>query len=315
MSGTMIDPIASVLLIAAGLAALCYGGSWLVRGGVQVASRLGLSPLVIGITVVAYGTSAPELAASIAAGGEHGAIILGNIVGSNIANIGMVAGVAAVLAPLAVSRRALSREIPMMIGFSVLLVALSLDGELSWPDGVLLIASLGAFTAYVCGAARAQDSEAKEMASESSASMSRAGATILAGIVALYAGSVIAIDSAVSLASSLGVPERVIGITIVAVGTSLPELVTSVIAIRKGHAGIGIGNIIGSNVCNVLLVAGTSAALFSVGVGGRAFADYAVMIGFSIALFAALGSGKIGRRAGAALVGAYAVYLAGVALY
>ncbi len=302
----------NIALVVAGLVALSYGGSWLVRGGVSVAKRFGLSPLIIGMTVVAYGTSTPELAASIVAGSEHEAIILGNVVGSNIANVGMVIGIAAFLVPLAIGRRTLTREIPIMIGFSVLLVAISLDGELTFIDGAVLIAALLAFTIYACRTAR--NERTPDEAPESPTSMPKSIGTILVGIGALYVGSILTIDNAVIIAQSFGISEHIIGITVVAIGTSLPELITSVIAIRRGHAGIGIGNIIGSNIYNVLMIVGISSTLFSISVSDGVFVDYAIMIGFSLSLLIALRSKKIGRGAGAVLVAAYVIYLATVAL-
>ena len=139
--------IAAILTIV-GLAMLCFGGNWLVSGGVNIAKKLGISPLIIGMTVVAYGTSTPELAASIAAAGEHGDIILGNVIGSNIANVGMVIGIAAIMAVIAVQKSTLKKEIPIMLGVSVLIVVLSLDGEISQYDGMFLIGSLIVFKVY-----------------------------------------------------------------------------------------------------------------------------------------------------------------------
>ena len=308
-----MELVISAAMAAAGLAALCYGGSWLVRGGVSVAQRFGLSPLLIGMTVVAYGTSTPELAASIAAGSEHGSIILGNVVGSNIANIGMVIGVAAILVPLTIGRKTLRREIPIMIGFSVLLVAVSADGLISHYDGWVLIGVLVAFSAYVCYTAR-HNREPEPAEDGAPSTIPKSVAIIAAGIVTLYAGSIATIEGAVALAEGFGISERVIGITVVAIGTSLPELITSIIAIRRGQTGIGVGNIIGSNVYNVLMIVGISSAAFSIGVEGEVFADYAIMIAFSAALLIALYTKKIGRAGGMVLVAAYALYLATVAL-
>jgi cation:H+ antiporter len=143
-----MDIAINAVLTAVGLAMLCFGGNWLVSGGVVIAKKLRISNLIIGMTVVAYGTSTPELAASIAAAGDHTEIILGNIIGSNIANIGMVIGIAAIMVPLVISRSTLRKEIPIMLGVSLLLIGLSLDGELSQYDGLILIGSLIAFTIF-----------------------------------------------------------------------------------------------------------------------------------------------------------------------
>ena len=156
------DILVNVGLTVLGLLMLCYGGNWLVNGGVAIAKKLRISNLVIGMTVVAYGTSTPELAASIAAAGEHSAIILGNIVGSNIANIGMVIGVAAIMIPLVVKKTTLKKEMPIMLGFSLLLIGLSIDGEISQYDGLLLVGLLVAFTIYTYRQAKSQREEEKD---------------------------------------------------------------------------------------------------------------------------------------------------------
>ena len=143
-----MEVILSAVLLLIGLVMLCFGGNWLVSGSVNIAKKFRISNLVIGMTIVAYGTSTPELAASIAAAGDHSAIILGNIIGSNIANVGMVIGVAAILVPLAVQKSVLRKEIPIMLGVSALLVLLSVDGEISQYDGVLLLVGLGVFAVY-----------------------------------------------------------------------------------------------------------------------------------------------------------------------
>ena len=302
----------NALLVGAGLALLCVGGGRLVGGGVSVARRLGMSPLVIGMTIVAYGTSTPELAASIAAGPEHGAIVLGNVVGSNIANVGMVIGIAAIMTPLVVGRATLRREVPIMLGFSVMLVALSADGALSRVDGIVLVGSLVAFTVYACGKAR-RGCEPRKEGDAPAMSIARSAANIGVGVVALYAGATLTIDNAVALAAGIGLSEKIIGITVIAIGTSLPELITSVIAIRRGEPDIGVGNIIGSNICNILMIAGVASAAFTIGVSGDIFADYAIMVAFGAFLLVAARTGRIGGAHGAVAVAAYAVYLATLA--
>ena len=344
-------------LTAAGLAMLCLGGHWLVSGGVGIAARLGISPLVIGMTVVAYGTSTPELAASLAATGEHGGIILGNVVGSNIANVGMVIGIAAMLAAIPVTRRVLRREIPLMIGFSLLLVALSAHGGgLSQADGAVLIAALVAFSAHVYVSARrgaprppvpapapagcagaprgvtapppaaahapaAAEHAAAEAEAEAAAAAgagrgrgageyARNGALIAAGVALLAGGAWLAIENAVVVAGMFGMSDRLIGITVIAVGTSAPELITSIIAIRRGHADIGVGNIVGSNIYNVLMITGVAAAVSPIAVGEHVYVDYAVMVAFSLALLVALRTKAIRLPFGAALTALYAAYLA-----
>lgn len=300
----------SAILTIVGLVMLCFGGNWLVSGGVAIARKFRISNLVIGMTIVAYGTSTPELAASIAAAGEHSAIILGNIVGSNIANVGMVIGAAAILVPLAVSKSVLKKEIPIMLGVSVLLILISIDGEVSQYDGVLLLACLGVFAYYTFKDAMKQRAANKEEIKSGANNVYLKSAGLIGiGIVLLYVGAILTVDNAVILAKEFGLSEKIIGLTVIAIGTSLPELITSVIAIRKGHADIGVGNIIGSNIYNILMIMGVGAALGGVMVGADAYVDYAIMIIFSLSLLIALKTGIIGRTMGVCLTMGYAAYL------
>jgi len=305
----------SAILTVVGLVMLCFGGNWLVSGGVAIAKKFRISNLVIGMTIVAYGTSTPELAASVAAAGEHSAIILGNIIGSNIANVGMVIGIAAILVPLAVSKSVLKKEIPIMLGVSLLLVLISIDGEIPQYDGVILLAGLGVFTYYTFKDAMKQRAENKEKENKEKVELSKnnvylkSAGLIGIGIVLLYIGAILTVDNAVILAKEFGLSEKVIGLTVIAIGTSLPELITSIIAIRKGHADIGIGNIIGSNIYNILMIMGVGAVLGGVMVGADVYVDYAIMIIFSLSLLIALKTGIIGRPMGIALTIGYIAYL------
>lgn len=293
---------------------LCYGGNWLVNGGAAIAQKFGISKMLIGLTVVAYGTSTPELAASIAAAGEHSQIILGNVIGSNIANIGMVIGIAAILTPLVVKKIQLKKEMPIMIGVSFLLIFLSLDGEISQYDGILLIAIMFLFTIYTYKDAKKQhDQNTNRNNDEIIQEKKILGRTIVLlgiGIALLYFGAILTIDNAVVLAESFGLSERIIGITVIAIGTSLPELITSIIAIRKGHTDIGVGNIIGSNIYNVLMIMGIGATIAGVTVVPEAFLDYVIMIGFALVLVIAIKTGLITRYIGIGLTIAYSIYLA-----
>lgn len=304
----------NVVLTIVGIAMLCYGGNWLVNGGVAIAQKLGISRMLIGMTVVAYGTSTPELAASIAAAGEHSQIILGNVIGSNIANIGMVIGIAAILTPLVVKKIQIKKEVPIMIGVSFLLIFLSLDGNISQYDGILLIAIMIIFTIYTYKDAKKQHNQnITENKDEKTKEQKILGKTIIllgVGIVLLYFGAILTIDNVVVLAESFGLSEKVIGITIIAIGTSLPELITSIIAIRKGHTDIGIGNIVGSNIYNILMIMGIGATIAGVSVASDVFLDYAIMIGFAIVLVIALKTGLISRYIGIGLTISYSIYLA-----
>ena len=300
----------SAILTVVGLLLLCFGGNWLVSGGVAIARKFRISNLVIGMTIVAYGTSTPELAASVAAAGEHSAIILGNVIGSNIANVGMVIGIAAIIVPLVVSKSVLRKEIPIMLGVSFLLVLLSIDGELSIYDGILLLAGLGVFTFYTYKDAMKQRKENREKIEQGSNNIYLKSIGLIGiGVVLLYVGAILTVDNAVILAKEFGLSEKIIGLTVIAIGTSLPELITSIIAIRKGHADIGVGNIIGSNIYNILMIMGVGAALGGVVIASDVYVDYAIMIIFSLSLLIALKTGVISRAMGVCLTIGYVAYL------
>lgn len=289
---------------------LCFGGNWLVSGGVAIARKFRISNLVIGMTIVAYGTSTPELAASVAAAGEHSAIILGNIIGSNIANVGMVIGIAAILVPLAIHKSVLRKEIPIMLGVSVLLILISIDGELSNYDGILLLAGLGVFGYYTFKDAMKQRKDNKDDIPQGGDNIYLKSAGLIGlGVGLLYIGAILTVDNAVVLAKEFGLSEKIIGLTVIAIGTSLPELITSIIAIRKGHGDIGVGNIIGSNIYNILMIMGVGAALGGVMISADVYVDYAIMIMFSLALLIGLKTGVINRVMGVCLAIGYVTYL------
>jgi len=299
----------NALLTVVGLAMLCFGGNWLVSGGVSIAKKLRISQMVIGLTIVAYGTSTPELAASVAAAvGAHTDLILGNVVGSNIANIGMVIGISAIISPLVVSKATTRKEVPIMIGVMLLLVAISVDGEISQYDGILLIGGLIAFTVYTLSMSKKERKQEEDPSTQKS-SVPRALGLVAIGSGLLYFGGLLTIENVISIAQGIGISETVIGITIVAIGTSLPELVTSITAIKKGHTDIGIGTIVGSNIYNILMIMGVASVITGIAVVPGIFTDYLVMIGFAVVLVAFLRSGIIPRPAGIGLAIAYAVYL------
>ena len=306
-----MEIVVNAILTVVGLALLCFGGNWLVSGGVAIAKKFRISNLVIGMTIVAYGTSTPELAASVAAAGEHSAIILGNIVGSNIANVGMVIGIAAILVPLAVRKSVLKKEIPIMLGVSVLLVLISIDGEISQYDGILLLGGLGVFAIYTFKDVIKQRNDNFEKTDQNKKNIYLKSTGLIGlGIGLLYIGAILTVDNAVILAKEFGLSEKIIGLTVIAIGTSLPELITSIIAIRKGHTDIGIGNIIGSNIYNILMIMGVGATLGGVIISPDVYVDYAIMILFSLSLLIALKTGIINRAMGICLAIGYVVYLA-----
>ena len=305
-----MEVVLSAVLLLIGLVMLCFGGNWLVSGGVTIAKKFRISNFVIGMTIVAYGTSTPELAASLAAAGDHGAIILGNIVGSNIANVGMVIGVAAILVPLAVHKSVLRKEIPIMLGVSALLVLLSIDGEISQYDGILLLIGLGIFVVYTFRSALKQREKSKDDTNPGQNNVYLKSIGLMGiGIILLYIGAILTVDNAVVIATEFGLSEKIIGLTVIAIGTSLPELITSIIAIRKGHSDIGIGNIIGSNIYNILMIMGVGASLGGVLITADVYIDYAIMIIFSLSLLIGLKTQIINRTVGVILAAGYGLYL------
>ena len=305
-----MDVLLSAALLIIGLVMLCLGGNWLVSGGITIAKKFRISNLVIGMTIIAYGTSAPELAASIAAAGDHSAIILGNIIGSNIANIGMVVGFAAILTPLTLRKSILRKEIPIMLAVSALLILISIDGEISQYDGVLLLVGLGVFGLYTFRNALKHREAAEDSTSSGKSNVYLKSAGLIGiGIVILYIGSILTVDNAVVIATEFGLSEKIIGLTVIAIGTSLPELITSIIAIRKGHTDIGIGNIIGSNIYNVLMIMGVGASLGGILITTDVYVDYAIMIIFGLSLLIGFKTQIINRTMGIILTTGYVLYL------
>ena len=308
--------------VIAGLILLCIGGYAIVSGGVALAKKLQISSMIIGLTVVAYGTSTPELAASIlAAFNSHTELILGNVIGSNISNVGMVIGISAIFAPLLISKITVSRWIPIMIGVSLLVIGMSYDGEISQIDGIILIGVLIGFTLYTIKTVKKQkiqeggtiENESLEgelfLSKYKIETYPQSIALIIAGIILLFLGGHLTIDGAVGIAETMGLSQLIIGVVIVAIGTSLPELITSIIAIAKKQTDIGVGNIVGSNIYNILLILGVSATIIGIPVSTDVFSNYYIMIAFSLVLF--IGFRRyIPRYVGVGLAIAFVVYLA-----
>jgi cation:H+ antiporter len=307
--------------LIAGLLLLVAGAEVLVRGAARLAARFGIPPLIIGLTVVAFGTSAPETAVSVqAAFNGSGDLAIGNVIGSNIANVLLILGMTALVAPLIVSRQLIRLDVPLMIGAGLLTYALAWDGALDRLDGALLFAGVLAYTAFLIVSSRkdkaAEDDEfAAEYGLKESA---RANAWLLdlglliAGLVLLVLGSNFLVEGAVSLARALGLSELVIGLTVVAIGTSLPELATSLLAALKGERDIAVGNIVGSCLFNLLCVLGLAALVApqSIAVAANALAfDFPVMIAVSIACLPIFFSGyRISRWEGLLFLAYYAAY-------
>ena len=309
-----------------GLIILCIGGYAIVSGGVSLAKRLKISSMIIGLTVVAYGTSTPELAAAIlAALNSHTELILGNIIGSNISNVGMVIGISAIFAPLLISKITVRKWIPIMIGVSLLVIAMSYDGEISQMDGVILIVALIGFTIYTIKTVKTQATTNTEnictqhvegelfLSRYKIETLPKAFALIGIGIVLLFLGGHFTVNGAVAVAESFGLSQLVIGVIIVGIGTSLPELITSVIAIARKQTDIGVGNIVGSNIYNILLILGIAATMVGIPVSVDAFSNYYIMVAFSLVLF--IGFRKyIPRPIGFGLAVAFAIYLGSLLL-
>ncbi len=251
-----------ILILAAGFVLLVKGADWFVDGASAIAEKLRIPPLIIGLTIVAMGTSAPEAAVSISAALKGNAdITIGNIVGSNILNILIILGLSAAIAPLAVEQSTIRRDMPFLLGISLLLIMQGWDGSITRFDGLIMLVLFAAYLIFLLVRARRQPQQDSINAGQRS--LWQIPLTAI-GLTAIVIGSNLAVDAACTIARLLGISERLIGLTIVALGTSLPELFTSVIAARKGNADIAIGNIVGSNVFNILFVVGLSAVIVPV---------------------------------------------------
>lgn len=313
-----MDPL-SALLFAAGLVSLLGGARLLVDGASGVAARAGLSPLVIGLTVVAFGTSAPELAVSVgAAVRDQADIALGNVVGSNIFNILLILGVAASLVPLVVSGQLVRFDVPVLIAASAALYVLALDGRIGRLDGTLFAAALIGylFWSYRIGR-REPDAESRPSPDTVRSWPLQVGAIVL-GLVLLVLGANWLVDAAVDFALALGISELVIGLTVVAAGTSLPEMATSVIAALRGERDIAVGNAVGSSIFNILCVLGFAALIAPDGIGVAPAAinfDVPVMVATAIACLPIFFTGHcIARWEGLLFFGYFLAYLSYVVL-
>ena len=299
------------LLIVAGFALLLIGGDVLVRGAVGIARRAGLSPMVIGLTLVGFGTSTPELLTSVnaALAGAPG-IAVGNVVGSNVANILLILGVAALVGPIAVSRGDFGRDAAMLVLATLLAGGLMATGALGRGAGLALLAGLSAFLwiALRSGGGIAEEAPGRDAPEPG---RGRSWLAFAGGLALVILGADMLVSGATGLARGLGVSEAVIGLTIVAIGTSLPELVTSVMAARRGQAGVALGNVLGSNVFNLLGILGATALIAPIPVPPEILAfDLWVMAAATAALVVLAVTGwRVSRGEGAALLAAYAAYL------
>lgn len=279
-------------LLLIGLALLVFGADWFVKGAAGIASRFGVPPLVIGLTVVAYGTSMPELMVSAVASFEgRDGIAIGNVIGSNIANIGLILGVTALVSPPEVTGGLLRRELPMLLLATLAVPVVLFDDVISRIDGMVLLLAAVGFTVVTVRFARATtpsyplalESIQEVREHRTNASPVRLIVLCLLGLAMLLLGGKWFVDAAVRIAEMFGVSERIIGLTVVALGTSLPELAASVVAALRGHAALAVGNVIGSNIFNVLLVLGAAAVIAPVPVDvSELVPEIALMIGFTV---------------------------------
>lgn len=314
----------AVVSLAVGLVMLLVGAEGLVRGAASLASRFRVSPLVIGLTVVAFGTSAPELTVNLIAAVEGSADIgIGNVVGSNIANILLILGVSSLIVPLTVKHSTVSKEIPLALLGVVLLFIMGNDqlfdgvgfNAVTRTDGLALMSLFIIFVYYITGLARAERSEQPEIAVEEEVTEYGtlvSAAFTVGGLAGLVIGGRLLIDGAVTVAESAGLSEALIGLTIVAIGTSLPELATSAVAALRGHADIAIGNVIGSNIFNVFWVLGLTSTIIQLPFNLTKNVDVLVSIGSTALLFGLVFIGKrrrLERWQGAILLVLYATYL------
>lgn len=309
-----------LILLAAGFALLLRGADALVVGASSLARRLGVSNIVIGLTVVAFGTSMPELIVNVFASLRNAhAVVLGNIVGSNFANIALILGIAAIIVPLAVQSATVWKEIPLAVLSIVLVVVMGndvmLDGVASnvigRADGLVLLSFFVVFLYYVFGLVK--DGNGLFEQKPELVSGRRTAILVILGLVALGIGGKLVVDAATALAKAVGIPSRVIALTVVAVGTSLPELATSVVAALRKNADIAVGNIIGSNIFNVFLVLGVSAVISPIPVARIVMTDVAATVAISALLFAFMFIGRkhvLDRWQGAFLVSLYLMYTA-----
>ena len=306
----------TLVLFAAGLAILVAGAESLVRGSSSLALRLGISPLVVGLTVVAFGTSSPELAVSVDSSLRgSSSIALGNVVGSNIANIALILGLTALIRPMLVQRSLIVAQIPFMIATSCLLWLLLLDNSLGFADGLLMFLGLVAYiyASYRCSRNQAPAESVELLPGDVATLQDKIWFCLLLivlGLAALIGGGIMLVDAAVELARIFNVDETIIGLTIVAIGTSMPELATSVVAAIRKQSDIALGNVVGSNIFNSLGILGIASMITPLSSVGFSQVDFAVMVAFAaILLPMCMTRRKLDRLEGLILLSGYLAYM------
>lgn len=311
----MLGMMPDLGLLILGLVALYFGAEWLVQGASRLASSLGVSPVVVGLTVVSLGTSAPELVVCVVAAiqGNPG-LAIGNVMGSNLANIGLILGLTSLIHPLEVQDRVVWREMPIMLLITAGIYPIAFDGLFNRTDGVVLLLVLLAYLVWVFRSRRHTDNNSQlGLAGNSSESVLalelRDIGQVVLGSATLVAGGYCLVEGAVGIATAFHISEVVIGLTIVAIGTSLPELATSLVAAMRQQVDIAVGNIIGSNIFNLTAILGTTALVESIMIPetmlSRELAGVVFMSLLLVPILMLRGSGRIGRREGALLLAAY----------
>lgn len=310
----MISTTEIVFYLIGGLIGLFLGGEGLIRGSASLSLRIGISPLVVGLTVVAFGTSSPELLVSLkAALMGSSTIALGNVVGSNIANIALILGIASIIRPLQVHANVIKREIPILIGLTILLIIFLLDEELGFIEGFVFLILLIAYTVIniILSLKENKEIESKfEEGLKSKLNIPLSVLFIVSGLALLFVGADLFLKGAVALAKIFNVGDAVIGLTVVAIGTSLPELFTSIVATIKKESDIAVGNAVGSSIFNILSILGISAVIVPVNSGELSYLDFGVMLAAALILLPLSYTGfRITRLEGMFLLIGYVAYL------
>ena len=301
-----------LLLLALGFFLLVKGADWFVEGASGIADKFGIPQLVIGLTIVAMGTSAPEAAVSITAALKGNAdIAVGNVIGSNILNVWIILGISSVITSIAVAKTTVRYEIPIMLGITLLLLAFGINGgSICLWEGILLLVCFAGYLGYMFVMVKKGEMQAEEIEN----TKMPVWKLILAGVIGLaliILGSDLTVDAATALAKLFGMSEKFIGLTVVALGTSLPELFTSVVAAKKGKADIAIGNIVGSNIFNILFVLGISSLIVPIGFEMSFVADCLISVGAGVVLWLCVfRKKKLNRLDGIIMLVCYAAYFA-----
>lgn len=308
-----MEIILNIGILAIGFLMLIKGADWLVSGASGIANKLGIPSLVIGLTIVAMGTSAPEAAVSITSAFKHSAdIAIGNVLGSNIMNILVILGITSIITPLALKKNTINYEIPFLIAISIILPVLGLRKQkLVLTDGIILTVLFIAYLSYLFFMTKNGLIEEEDEGPIQERNIAVLLLMTVVGIAVVVIGSNFAVDGASNIARILGVSERVIGLTIVALGTSLPELVTSLTAAKKGSADIAIGNIVGSNIFNILFILGLSSLITPIAYQSQFFVDSIMAIAATVilALLVLNKDHKLKRYGGIAMLVVYSIYL------